>query len=76
MQAKQAKVKQKTTAGPPPAINGGTNVAEYPIQVLVIENAIASVETNEKMRGISGLEELMACWAGRSLPISAERRSA
>jgi hypothetical protein len=60
VQAKHAKTKQKTTAGPPPASKGGTKVAEYPIHVLVMENAIAKVESREKILGISLVDEAVA----------------
>lgn len=58
VQATHARTKQKTTAGPPPANSGVTKVAEYPIQVFVIEKAMARVEVKEKMRGMCVVDAL------------------
>jgi hypothetical protein len=63
-----ARIKQKTTAGPAPANNGVTNVAEYPIQVFVMEKAMASVEVKEKIRGICVVDPLD--WARKSVAIT------
>lgn len=71
VQATHARIKQKTTAGPPPANNGVTNVAEYPIQVFVMEKAMARVEVKEKMRGICVVDPLD--WVRKSSAIPGGR---